>query len=420
MINLNKAALLALTIKGDPNYITLAHTLKIYESMCKPYITAELTLLNNDGNINPLQLQIGDPVYFVLVDQLGQQYELETFLTMIPQEITSEGIRQEMVTLVSATIAYFRDRASRAQSSHMNVPVTTAVADIHAQFIQTPLLIEPSSGMIAKDTSGGAGAQMEKPFTIIKQLLNRAVYPAYPEAAVVYFEQHPFQSTPVHRAAPLSLFMDGGVGAVWKQKDTWGTNYMHMFGAEESENAILASKLYKKEDEAVGGSAGNIIASAAQAQTTLDQYARNPNKRDISAIYKANPRLAQQFASKYGGQLLLNMFDQARTDPSSDPSIKTTAQNAFVAEVKARTNYLVKVGLQAGIRQTVGNCVELELMGGPGPILADAGGGRRDVSGTLVIGKFVIADLMHEAYFDNRVVQGTTTIRAVTTEIAGG
>jgi hypothetical protein len=372
--------------------------------MCKPYITIELTLLNNDGNINELQLQIGDDIFFILVDQLGQQYQLLTHLIMIPQEITSEGIRQEMVTLVGATAAYMRDRASRAQSSDQNVPVTTAIEKIHDQFIKTPRLIEPSSGLIAKDPSGGVGAQMEKPFTIIKQLLNRAVYPAYPEAAVVYFEQHQFQGNPIHRAAPLQKFMDAPAGATWIQRDTWGNEKGHIFGTDKSENAILASKLYKKDDEGSGGGASldNLLKTIMQSQTVIDQYSRNPTTREIVGTPNGPARLLP-WASKYGGQLFINMLDQARNDLSSDPSIKTKLQSAFVGEVKARTNYLVKVGLQAGIRQTVGNCINLELLSGT----------------NVVVGKFLIADLMHEAYFDNRVVQGTTTVRAVTTVIGG-
>ena len=45
------------------------------------------------------------------------------------------------------------------------------------------------------------------------------------------------------------------------QKDTWGTDYRHVFGGADADKAIIASKLYKKEGPKQGGGGSNIISS---------------------------------------------------------------------------------------------------------------------------------------------------------------
>jgi hypothetical protein len=166
-----------------------------------------------------------------------------------------------------------------------------------------------------------------------------------------------------------------------------------MWGADNADNSIIAAKLYKKEEDK-GPTAGG--AGTQTSQYLFDQFART------HLIDKAASLLGGIFGGKNGGMQVTQFLDKARNEPSVDPSTKTNAEAAFQAKVKKSPNFLIKHTIESGMRCTVGLGVSVKF------IPPDA-----SMQSNPMDGMYLVADIMHEVYTDNRVVNGTSTMRAV-------
>jgi hypothetical protein len=392
-VNINKANVQECSIKGV-NVRQLVHCIRVYETMCKPYITSEITLINENNFINVLQLKGGETVTFTILDSQGKTYSSTQYITGIPEQITSEGIRTEMVSITSASIAYHKDRANMVQSSHLLEPITSSISQIHSMYIGTPLqIILPSLGMIAKKEIGSYIVSNDKPFKAIRDLAARATYGAVPTGSTVYFE-----NKYGHVLGPLQQIfanLDANIQADLIQKDTWGSSWRHMLGGMNADHAIIAAKLYKKEEDP--SKAGGTVAQATgTAQYLFDQFART------HVIDKVASGIGGLFGVKNGGMQITQFFDKARNEASVDPSTKTNAEQAFQSAVKESPNYLIKCTIEAGMKITVGLGVSVKFAP-PDP----------NMTSNPMDGTYLVADICHEVYTDNRVVNGTSTMRAV-------
>lgn len=364
--------------------------------MCKYYRTAEIVLINGDGQVNQLALDVGDQVDFLVQDSRGQTYQMTSYVSAIPEMISTDKIRQSEVTVGTVTEAFLRDKASTVQSSHKNMPITTAAQMIHSMYIGTPLqIIEQSLGNIAQDQIGSHIVSGEKPATAIRNIIARANYASVNTGSTVYFENK-FS----HVIGPLEYFLTGSpIAAALVDRDTWGTDYRHMFGFDSAEGAILASKIYHKEGQASG--AGDQAKTAAQSQTTIDQSKRFPVINDVKKVL--NPKFLRFIGGNGGGKILTTITDAARNPLSTDPAIKALSEAAFKANVKDGTNWLIKTTIESGFKPmlTAGNRFSVTLRA---PLTSQTG---------VYSGALLAADVMHECYFDNREVMGTTTLRGV-------
>lgn len=407
LTNLNKAGLPECTVKGaDVRGIT--HCIRIYETMCKPYRTAEITLLNKDNLATQLfqaidgnDLGSGDEVVFTVMDSEGKTYSMTSYLTAIPDKQFNEKLRQETLTLVTATQAFYQDRVNMVQAAYKNIPITTAAQQIHSEFIKSPLkIIMPSIGMIATDKIGGYQIPNIKPFAAIRGILDRAVSGSVKTGSFIYFE-----NAKSHVIGPLeSIFQQMSPTVHLEQRETWGSDYRHMFGYDNAKNAIIQLKLYKKESNEGGG--GKAAMAKYQAQSLVDIAARkvlvDATATAVSGIGGPVGMMARFFV-RGGGVQNSQLMDQARNPQAVDPSIKAKQEQLFQAMVKDSINMLVKVGLQSGFSFTVGEGVNITI---PTPRALNLETDR-------MTGKMLVADLMHEAFFDNREVQGTSVARLV-------
>lgn len=375
---------------------SLVHSIKIYESMCKPYRTAEITFYNNRGQLNLTGLKWGDDVNFTIYNGRGEQYVMESYFTSSSDDLSYDTVRESMLTITTATLAYFRDQGNRVQASFKNTPATSAAQSVHSQYIGTPLqIMSPSVGMIAQDSIGGYVVTNKSPFTAIREILNRAVYGSVKTGSSLYFE-----NKNGHVIAPAEQLINQLSPTVkLEQRESIGENPMDMFVGGAGENNILISKLFTK-DGGIGDISATEAKVAQSAKTVFEQYGRHPFERyekGNSAFPKGNFALF----SKFPGISTIEHRSEARNPKQVDPSIKTLQELAFKAYIKNGTNFLVKTTIEAGMKLTCGDGVEVVLMA---PLLDPYGS---------IAGRLLVADLMHECYFDNREISGTSTIRGV-------
>ena len=401
MINICKVALQYCVIRGI-NVSRVTHAIRIFESMCKPYRTAEIVLLNGDSQINELQLKVGDEAEFMIMDSQGKTYQMISYVTAIPEMFSTDKLREDMVTVATVTNEFMRDRANMVQGSYADMPATSAASIIHNQYISTPLQMgAPSAGPIAKGSEiGGHLVQNQKPFTAIRKILDLANPGGFKTGSYVYFA-----NKIAMRMAPLEQLMVQGPVFDLIQKDTWGISGGHMFGAQDAWKSVLGSKLYHKEASPEAAGAGAAVKAGVQMKNVFDRKIRFPIAEQFAAKV-LNPVAAPFMATggALGGRELSKVFtDEAKFPNATSPHIKEPAEADYKAKVRDGTNFLVKCTIEAGFMPqfTVGNRVHVSLMA---PLTNEY---------NVIEDDLLVADCMHEAYFDQRIVSGTTTIRGV-------
>lgn len=395
MINPTKIRLRNCTIKGVDCRL---HTncITVYETMCKPYITATITLIDNNGFVNGLQLKGGEQVSFAF-DGGGRVYESTQYITQIEDPQQSENLRSTTHLIHTATESYFNDKANLVQRSDVNTTASSVAQQIHNQFVGTdaPLkVLQSTLGMIAKSDIGGFITANKKPFKAIEDIMSQASYGKYKSGSTVYFRDRDS-----YVLAPLEhLFETMSPQATFVQKKTWGADWRDTF---TSTNAIIAARTVSDENSQRGGA--SKLAATASGGLNIFDIAKGTNVVDKIAS-KASGVLSQ-FAKRGGGIPNVLQTDSRRNELSSDQAVNQVEQNSFQASVKDGVNYLIKVPIQSGIDCTVGKAINAKLIA---PV-----GDQNTPSRNYIGGLMLVADLMHECYFDDRSVQATTTMRAV-------
>lgn len=378
--------------------------ISIYETMCKPYLTATISINDNTNLINELKLRGGEKVSIVIDPGLGKLYETVQYITKIEDEQSPENFRSINYKIYTASESFFNDRASIVQRSDVNIPATSAAQAIHQEFIgkDAPLNLQlPSIGMIAKNEIGGFLTTNKKPFKAIQDILNRCSYGNLKTGSTVYF-----RNAEEYIIAPLEhLFNSMSAQEHFIQKQTWGSSIHDTFNAY---NAIIQASTKVNESDKQRGGAVNMAAATKGALNVFDVA------KGKEVIMKAASE-AQKFGNslsslskftkgKYGGLPNVFQMDSRRNEPSTDQSLNSVEENMFQAQVKDSVNYYIKVPIQSGINVTVGRGFNAKLL----PPVGSLNKGKSNIGGLMLA-----ADVCHECIFTHIDVQGTTTIRGV-------
>lgn len=389
------------------------HTQKIsiYETMCKPYLTATIVINDTSNIINNLMLRGGERVSFVIDTGIGKIYESVQYILSINEAESQDNFRSMVYTIQTASESYFNDRAGLVQRSDVNIPATAAAQLIHSEHVGTdaPLqVLMPSLGMIAKSDIGGFVTSNKKPFKAIEDILARCSYGSIKSGSTVYFRDRDS-----YVIAPLEhLFNTMSAQEKFVQKQTWGADWRDTFNAY---NAIIHASTKVNETEGKQRGGMNNIAAAAKGALNVFDVAQGKEvvmktAQAAKAIQGSLSGIAQQFGrGKFGGIPNVLQIDSRRNEPSNDQSLNMVEQNMFQAQVKDSVNYYIKVPIQSGINITVGKGAHASLL----PPVGDLDKGRQ-----LIGGLMLVADVCHECIFTDTIVQGTTTFRGVTISYA--
>ena len=401
-VNLNSA-----TIAGY-NVRSWVQNIKVYESMCTPYIKCEMTIVDNgfDGNAG-LMVSIaektdlpGAPVTFSFYGGSSTYRRNEQIILTVDSQPSEENKRVQVYNIGTIGVSYLDDRTSLVQKQFVNIPATLAAAAVHNEYLPSDpagLRLGASSvGMIAKDSIGNHPVNNVHPFKAIEDLLKRATYGgAIANPTVYYRDSDTFVMAPLQE-----LFLTAGSQYTFIESATLGKEIHDIFKDKKSGNiphghgSIIAAGLIIKEDDVQGArnKLGSISAAVNQGLRIFDKAINEP--------------MVNKFAGggigKSGGIPNIHNFNSLKNELSADPSINKIASEQFLARVKNADKYLVKVPIKHGMECTVGKGVTNKL-------LAPSGGGQEKQVG----GQMLIADIMHDCYFDQRTMMGTSTMRAV-------
>jgi len=371
--------------------------LSVYETIKKPYHTAKLTIIDNNNLLENMGLvgeetcsfafdggEIGnprlDPITGEETSTFGL-YENTLKVLSVHGNKSKQGLRSMQYDIHLIGQEFFSDKENLVQREFKGIPGTAAISQIHSEYIGGGLNIHGSSTTIGKESYR---VQSKHPFTGINEIRQRLV----PEGNWVYFKNRDG-----HHLAPLSaLYAEAGNDETFIQKATWGANW---FDVVEAQRAIIVA-VADVDDQKPGSAASGARASTkGQKQSIFDLATKKMVKDGMKG-------------GKLGGMPNMHMIDSKNNDEASDPSAKTIGENLFRSQVQDTASMSVKVPIQSGINVTVGRGCYLSLMAPIGDLTSPPdGGGESRLAGT-----YMIADLCHELFLDDRQQNGTTTFQA--------
>jgi hypothetical protein len=402
MINPTKCRLRRCAVNGEDVRL---HTncITVFETMCKPYVTTTIRFIDKNNVITKIPMNIGTPVSYAF-DGGGKVYESTQHIIVPPSEgVPVPGLRALQYEITTAGPSYFGDRANLVQRADVNITGTQVIDKIFGEFLgDAPLRkIGASLGMIAKTTAGGHVIDNMKPFTAIQDVMKNLSYGGTKTGSTVFFRAYDH-----YVLGPLEMiFAQMGSQATFEQRATWGSEWQHTF---TTINAIIEAQ------QIDNGKGGADMAQASGAASSVFDITQGSDivRKLMSAAGDASGfggrggvgGAIAQFAKKGGGFQNVFQVDSRKREPSTEQVMNKGAENSFQAAVKQATNYRIKVPIQSGINCTVGQGITAKLIA---PL------GDQPRGGYAFGGQMLAADIKHECFFDNRLVQGTTTFRAV-------
>ncbi len=373
--------------------------------MCKAYLTATITLIDNVNMVNGMGLKGGEPVTFQF-DGGGNSYDQDMYILTIDGEESTDNLRSIIYSITCASLSYFNDKANIVQAAS-SASATALASQIHNQYVggDYGLNVKMSSaGPIGSPEGGGHQIENKKPIAAINELIRRYAFGGVASGSGVYFrDANSYVISPLEH-----LFDSMSSQATFTQRNTYGSDWRDTFTTTH----IVISAMTKKDENANSsrGGGGALAGAGAQALSVFDPSAgiaaisQGAKKTGLSAFGGGGP-----FS---GGSQGVMQHDTRRAPMTAFQGINKVAEVAFRAKVKDGVNYLIKVPIQGGIDCTVGKGITA--------LLVPPQGDQKKAGAQTVGGLMLVADLCHECYFDQRTVQGTTTFRAVQLSGSGG
>jgi len=389
--------LLGCSINGN-DISTLLRVVSIHETICKPYITATLKLIDTVNLIDNLSLQGGEAVS-IMFDSPPQSspYKQILYLHSIEGERSTESFKAMEYTFNLIGPEFYKDASNLVATSHQNQTATSAIQQIWNQYIGTNLqILSSSAGMI-----GGKSpyiAHNVKPFTAIEQLRKATNYSS--GNSLLYRNA---------KNAVLASLQDllggsGGQAGNFIQKTTWGQT----FDSNQLYYAIIDAVALVDPKLKSGRFGTQDTASAAvQGQQVFDLFKGVPVVNKMASQVMGGFSNFAAAAGSLGGSLNNQTTNSSIFDPASAPYLKTIAEKALSAATKNRPQVTVRVPLQSGIVVTVGNQVNYQLL----PITSDITGFSATVN--PLSGTYMVAHLTHQLLITYKKSSGVTIMQSI-------
>ena len=379
--------------------------LRVYETITKPYLTAKVTVIDNNNVLDNMNLVGGEPVTFSFDGGDEPTYDCTLYVLSCKGQQSSQSLRSQIYDIECIGIAYFNDKKALVQKSFKFTPGTQAIQMIHNQFVGGDAPLKVLAQSLGPLSLQSYIVSAQKPFKAINDIKKRLNYGGVASGSTLYF-----RDAESYVLAPLeTLFATMGVQQVFYQENTWGKNWFDVLRAQ---NAIISAVADVDFNSSGRTSMKDVADKAVQEKTVFDFRIKDFSiKKAAAAIGAGALGGAGQLASAiiggaaggHGGRPNYSVMDSAHLPSQLDPSAKSEAEQLFMALHKNGPCVTVKVPIQSGIYCTVGKGVDLKLL----PPVGDV----NDIGPNLAAGKYLVTDLMHYLASDDRQLTGVTVMQ---------
>jgi hypothetical protein len=373
----------------------ITRTLMVRESICTPFITAELMVLDNDnwltGEIAPnggdyVNASFDSPHPF----SSGTVYKMETQIVDIKATKAKDNLDMKVYTISLIGNEHMVDKGRTVPAS-ATTPQKNGV-----QWISE---IWYDSGFKKKLNTWGAEdsaqqtedmpahVEMQSPLTAIGQIRDAQYYPQYPTGNVLFFVSN-YGGTHIENLVPLQkLYEEQKSSYTFTQKQIWGSDYFHMFGKGGSDSAIM-----------------QIYESNKRIMLDPNEFVGQHVRTDD--IHKGRPGTRNH--KFHVGPIAIGMPSSLRTNTNRVPvetSPAALSDNArlYAMQMKSLPQYVVEIPFMHGLNITVGDSVGLNVLP---PHNQGSGFSKHS-------GDYLVTDLVHEVHNDLRNITGRTVLHCL-------
>jgi hypothetical protein len=436
----SKGQMISFGIKGT-NLVAYLHCLRVYESICKEYITAQAIVYDDNNVVENMGIVPGDPASFefkappndyVYSAGKGGGYGDIQVLKMKGEQAPGT-LKFQIYTIDFIGPVYYQDRNTTVfDDAYAMATGTDHVQRIWNQYLNKDTLhiLTPSSGMIG-DTDDPHTGGGDHPLTAIKNILKETVSAQSKDTGSWVIFKNRF-GVNVEQVAQLFAGIAGAAGSgtfggaplssdltahgqqeYFLQKETWGVRFQdaHLY------HAIIFAQVEAREGTGSGGrgSGVNISGAGQMTQGVYDMAMGNIVPQGL--ISSAPSGMSNFFSSVssaaggggFGPALAGLQITNSKIFPNATaPFTKTSGEQSYSAACKDSPGLVLQVPMQTGLNVTVGRGLWAQLVP---PIGIGAGAGN--INTYLLNGPWLVTDLVQEIYTDERERQATSTFQCL-------
>lgn len=149
-----KAAVISAVLQsqrgGEIDLREMIRELKIFQSMMRPYLVVDMSIIDRNNFGNEVQIVGGEPCVLKIANADSDILELKLQCVSQKNELMSNTLRAQGSTISMAGEAYFQDQTSKIQMSFRHTLASDAIAKIAKMIGISKLKIEPTKNFLGE------------------------------------------------------------------------------------------------------------------------------------------------------------------------------------------------------------------------------------------------------------------------------
>lgn len=411
VIDPTRSLIRGVQIKGA-NLTGYTNTIRIFESVCKPYITGQLIMIDNNNVMENMGLVAGEAVELAFQAPPNEDvYSFSGKILALKGQPNPENLKSQIYTVDVIGETYYKDRGALVQKGYnQGITATQACRNVHQEYLGAQLNcpVESRGPIGFKD---GYTITNEKPFTAIYNMMRTMLFDRYKTGNVLFFrDRNDYNLVPLeHLMSNLSR------AEHFVQKETWGANF---FDKDVYRAIIFAESLVDRNNAGRSGGA-ETAAAANQSKTTFDFHTAKLKIKDTAKLQSGSfgsginsiASLMQSIpfvGGSLGGLPNIQIFRDILWPDATAPHNKTMEERLYSAEARGGPQLRWNVPLQTGINVTVGKGADVALVPPTGDLFSTS-----PIKNSMS-GSYLVTDLVHELiHKGNAEITGTTTMQGI-------
>lgn len=429
------------------------HCLRVYESVCKEYITAQMIFYDSDNIIENLNIQAGTPAGFAFwsppnnflysAGTMGPNFSNMTgsygtlAVLKMKGEQAKDSLKYSIYTIDFIGSVWYQNMNTQVQYTGTGTG-TQLITNIWNQYLASAdanlNVLSSSIGQIGSPQQAHVTAG-EKPITAIHNIMREMIsvessqlsnWLLFKNRSGVNLAQLPslFATNNINGPTGFQPPQNNAQGQqeYFVQKEAWGAGSSADGTGGVNDpfiyHAIIALQAEAREGTGSGGvSSGLNMAGTTNTQQFVQDIASGNIVTQplqslgvgttIGGIFSVLGSLVGLGAAAGAGASIIgNQITNSTIWPNATaPFTKTPGEAGYSGAVKGAAQLVMKVPLQTGINVTVGLGIYAYLL--PGGVFSTAGSQIID----NLSGPWLVTDLVHELYTDQRQNACTTVLQ---------
>lgn len=391
-------------------------SLKVYETVCKPYLTAQIVLIDNKNVVENLGLVGGEQCDITFFSPPNnKKYSCKLHILNMKGRENPNNIRSQIYTIDLIGKIFFQDRATLVQTPSQNETGTTTIKRIFSNYLKGDNLTVLAESIGFLGDKEAHTINNKKPLTAIQDIMKKITFGKYKTGSMLLFRD----ATSV-KLAPLEYLIERAPSnranpKPFVQKETWGMQ----FSPEDEYFAIIAAHAEAGRQQGGRSGANDVAGVKHQGQVVFDLFNGGLAKyKPLAQMISAGSfgsseaisnlmNLAKLAPNGLGGVVNHSLTNSYRAARPTAPDTKTMGERLYSANARSGPQLVIKVPLQTGINVTVGQGIDVRLIPPVGDVNAF------NIFNYNMNGIWLVTDLCHEVHNDTKMMNGVTVLQCV-------